>query len=47
MTDNSLSNDDDDDDRYFIDPQGEIQLSSSNITTEKKACIKSININIK
>ncbi len=39
--------DDDDDDRYFIDPRREIQVSSRNIKTDNKACIKSININIK
>ncbi len=39
--------DDDDDDRYFIDPRREIQVSSRNIKTDNKACIKSINIKYK
>ncbi len=38
--------DDDDDDRYFIDPRGEIQVSSSNIKTLKMINIKYTNKSI-
>ncbi len=36
-----IAYDDDDDDKYFINPPGVIQISSSNIKTDKSACKKS------